>query len=102
MAKDKWKEQHPGESVKNMMLPLIRLKVSRVCLRDSTVPLQLSSPSQSDRRKADCTKVETSEAKEMTNPIRFGNEFSNRVANPKDLLQYYRKKKVTEKSELIV
>lgn len=29
-AKSKWKEAHPGENVKNMMLPLIRLKVSQL------------------------------------------------------------------------
>lgn len=29
----------------------------------------------------------------MTNPIRFGQDFINRVANHKDILQYYRKKK---------
>ena len=45
-------------------------------------------------------KVETSEAKEMINPVRFSQEYINRVANSKDILQYYRKKKVTEKSEL--
>lgn len=42
--------------------------------------------------------METSEAKEMTNPVRFGQDFSGRVANTRDILQYHRKKKVTEKS----
>lgn len=36
----------------------------------------------------------------MINPVRFSQEYINRVANSKDILQYYRKKKVTEKSEL--
>ncbi|KAL7424851.1 meiotic recombination [Cryptotrichosporon argae] len=49
--------------VDKMMLPLIRLK------------------------------VETSDAKEMTNPVRFGQDFIGRVANPRDILQYYRRKK---------
>lgn len=44
--------------------------------------------------------VETSEAKEMSNPVRFGQDFIGRVANPRDILQYYRKKKVAERSEL--
>ncbi|AAW43863.1 meiotic DNA double-strand break processing-related protein, putative [Cryptococcus deneoformans JEC21] len=61
-AKKNWKEKNNG-STKNMMLPLIRLK------------------------------VETTDAKEMVNPVRFGQEYVNRVANPRDILQYYRKKK---------
>jgi len=42
--------------------------------------------------------VETSEAKEMTNPVRFGQDFIGRVANPRDILQYYRRKKQAERS----
>lgn len=34
----------------------------------------------------------------MTNPVRFGQDFIDRVANPRDILQYYRKK-VTTRSE---
>ncbi|RSH93640.1 meiotic recombination [Saitozyma podzolica] len=64
-AKQKWKETHGN--VKDMMLPLIRLK------------------------------VETSDAKEMTNPVRFGQDFVGRVANPRDILQYYRRKKAAER-----
>lgn len=47
---------------------------------------------------ADNYQVETSDAKEMTNPVRFGQDFIGRVANPRDILQYYRKKKIAEKS----
>lgn len=36
----------------------------------------------------------------MTNPVRFGQDFSGRVANPRDILQYHRKKKIAERSEL--
>ncbi|WWD20048.1 DNA repair protein (mre11) [Kwoniella shandongensis] len=54
-------------SKEKMMLPLIRLK------------------------------VETSDAKEMTNPVRFGQDYVDKVANPRDILQYYRKKKVAER-----
>ncbi|WWC93090.1 DNA repair protein (mre11) [Kwoniella dendrophila CBS 6074] len=42
-------------------------------------------------------KVETTDAKEMTNPVRFGQLFVDQVANPRDILQYYRKKKPTER-----
>jgi double-strand break repair protein MRE11 len=43
-------------------------------------------------------KVETTGVKEMTNPVRFGQAFIGKVANPKDILQYYRKRKPAEKS----
>lgn len=36
----------------------------------------------------------------MTNPVRFGQDFMGRVANPRDILQYYRRKKSAEKSEI--
>ncbi|WWC65590.1 DNA repair protein (mre11) [Kwoniella dejecticola CBS 10117] len=42
-------------------------------------------------------KVETTDAKEMTNPVRFGQLFVGRVANPRDILQYYRKKNAERK-----
>ncbi|WWC73429.1 DNA repair protein (mre11) [Kwoniella pini CBS 10737] len=42
-------------------------------------------------------KVETTDAKEMTNPVRFGQLFVGEVANPRDILQYYRKKKMAER-----
>ncbi|RSH77499.1 meiotic recombination [Apiotrichum porosum] len=61
-------EEGHDPETEEMMLPLIRLK------------------------------VETSAAKEMTNPIRFGQDFINRVANHKDILQYYRKKKGVRKT----
>ncbi|KAJ9119094.1 hypothetical protein QFC22_003585 [Naganishia vaughanmartiniae] len=37
-------------------------------------------------------KVETTGVKEMMNAGRFGQRFVDRIANPKDVLQYYRKK----------
>ena len=35
----------------------------------------------------------------MTTPVRFGQDFVGRVANPRDILQYYRKKKTAERSK---
>ncbi|GFZ50251.1 DNA repair protein rad32 [Saitozyma sp. JCM 24511] len=67
IAQAKQKWKETHGNVKHMMLPLIRLK------------------------------VETSDAKEMTNPVRFGQDFVGRVANPRDILQYYRRKKATER-----
>jgi double-strand break repair protein MRE11 len=46
--------------------------------------------------------VETTGAKEMTNPVRFGQDFNGRVANPRDILQYHRKKVMAERSELFL
>jgi double-strand break repair protein MRE11 len=68
-AKLAWESRQSVGEAEEMMLPLIRLR------------------------------VETSEAKEMTNPVRFGQDFIGRVANPRDILQYYRKKKSAEKSK---
>lgn len=36
--------------------------------------------------------VETTGAKELTNGPRIGQEFKERIANPKDVIQYYKKK----------
>jgi len=83
-ARSKWQDLHQDDDIEQeMMLPLIRLKVG--CLRKSCTS-QLT------------VQVETSEAKEMTNPVRFGQDFIGRVANPRDILQYYRKKKQAERS----
>ncbi|BEI86678.1 hypothetical protein CcaverHIS002_0700240 [Cutaneotrichosporon cavernicola] len=43
-------------------------------------------------------RVETTGAKEMTNPVRFGQDFIGRVANPRDILQYYRMKVAKRKT----
>lgn len=83
-ARSKWKETHDG-STKQMMLPLIRLKVSHL-------------PAAAWRMQTD-VQVETTDAKEMTNPVRFGQDFMGRVATPRDILQYYRRKKPGDKSE---
>lgn len=62
-------EETHDPDTEKMMLPLIRLK------------------------------VETTGAKEMTNPVRFGQDYIGRVANPRDILQYYRKKQMGDRSE---
>ncbi|KAI1790082.1 DNA repair exonuclease [Ganoderma leucocontextum] len=38
-------------------------------------------------------KVETSGASEMSNPVRFGQDFIGRIANPRDVLTFHRAKK---------
>ena len=40
-------------------------------------------------------KVDTSEVAEMSNPIRFGQEFQGRIANPRDVLLFHRTRKFT-------
>ena len=83
-ARSKWQDLHQDDDIEQeMMLPLIRLKVGQL-----TSSLRMIADNQ----------VETSEAKEMTNPVRFGQDFIGRVANPRDILQYYRKKKQAERS----
>lgn len=47
-------------------------------------------------------KVETTGAKEMTNPVRFGQDYIGCVANPRDILQYYRKKQMGDRSAFSV
>ncbi|KAG8902357.1 meiotic recombination [Tulasnella sp. 403] len=72
-AEDEWTERN-NEAVENgdepldPMLPLVRLK------------------------------VDTTGVAEMSNPIRFGQEFQGRVANPRDLLVFQRAKKVNRKA----
>ncbi|EJT52111.1 meiotic DNA double-strand break processing-related protein [Trichosporon asahii var. asahii CBS 8904] len=60
-------EETHDPDTEQMMLPLIRLK------------------------------VETTGAKEMTNPVRFGQDYIGCVANPRDILQYYRKKQMGDR-----
>ena len=82
-AKRDWKERHEDdEQETEMMLPLIRLKVSHRAVKCKRL-----------------RQVETTGAKEMSNPVRFGQDFIGKVANPRDILQYYRKKHATERSE---
>lgn len=81
-ARLRWEESHDAET-EEMMLPLIRLRVS----------LQLHIITPTD------PKVETTGAKEMTNPVRFGQDYIGRVANPRDILQYFRKKAGPSKSK---
>ena len=38
-------------------------------------------------------KVETSGVSEMSNPVRFGQDFIGRIANPRDVLTFHRAKK---------
>lgn len=71
-AKEEWDERNSeaiaqGEDPLEPMLPLIRLK------------------------------VDTTGVSETTNPVRFGQEFHGRVANPKDMLVYQRAKKSATK-----
>lgn len=38
----------------------------------------------------------------MSNPIRFGQEFTGRIANPRDVLVFHRAKKSASKSKVII
>lgn len=43
-------------------------------------------------------KVDTTDVTEMSNPIRFGQEFQGRIANPRDVLIFHRSKRMTGRS----
>ncbi|KDQ54153.1 hypothetical protein JAAARDRAFT_209590 [Jaapia argillacea MUCL 33604] len=47
-------------------------------------------------------KVDTTGVSEMSNPIRFGQEFQGRIANPRDLLIFHRAKKSTSRKDKVV
>jgi double-strand break repair protein MRE11 len=44
-------------------------------------------------------KVETTGANDPGNAVRFGQQFIGRIANPKDVLQYHKKKLGAKKGE---
>lgn len=72
-ANAQWEERNAralekGEEALPPMLPLVRLK------------------------------VDTTDVTEMSNPIRFGQEFQGRIANPRDVLIFHRSKRMTGRS----
>jgi len=76
-ANEMWKDRNAkaieaGEGELPKMLPLIRLR------------------------------VDTTGVTETSNPIRFGQEFQGRIANPRDLLVFHRSKKAKTKGKVVV
>ncbi|KAF8547202.1 DNA repair exonuclease [Imleria badia] len=47
-------------------------------------------------------KVDTTGVSEMSNPIRFGQEFQGRIANPRDVLVFHRAKKTTRTAKVTI
>ncbi|KAF9224725.1 DNA repair exonuclease [Gyrodon lividus] len=47
-------------------------------------------------------KVDTTGVSEMSNPIRFGQEFQGRIANPRDLLVFHRAKKSARTAKVMI
>ncbi|KAI6115328.1 Metallo-dependent phosphatase-like protein [Pisolithus croceorrhizus] len=47
-------------------------------------------------------KVDTTGVSEMSNPIRFGQEFQGRIANPRDVLVFHRAKRTTRSSKVTI
>lgn len=47
-------------------------------------------------------KVDTTGVSEMSNPIRFGQEFQGRIANPRDVLVFHRAKRTTRSSRVTI
>lgn len=46
--------------------------------------------------------VDTTGVSEMSNPIRFGQEFQGRIANPRDVLVFHRAKKTTRSTKVTI
>ena len=46
--------------------------------------------------------VDTTGVSEMSNPIRFGQEFQGRIANPRDVLIFHRSKKATKTNKVAI
>ncbi|KAH9847009.1 DNA repair exonuclease [Lenzites betulinus] len=46
-------------------------------------------------------KVDTTGVSEMTNPVRFGQEFQGQIANPRDVLTFHRSKKGTTRASKV-
>jgi hypothetical protein len=69
---------------------------------ESKLEFELSSPMFSTHTLPSVPyQVETTGTKELTNAPRIGGEFKERVANPKDVIQYYKKKTFISKSERV-
>jgi len=69
-AKNEWDDQHQDDpEAPPMMLPLIRLRV-------------------------EYTRPDGQSIYDVGNPQRFGQDFLGKVANPKDLVQFYRRRKI--------
>ena len=66
------------------MLPLVRLKVAYL-----SFPRYLPTSNPTNL----IIQVDTTGVTETSNPIRFGQEFQGRIANPRDLLVFHRSKK---------
>ncbi|CAH7670955.1 Mre11 DNA-binding presumed domain-domain-containing protein, partial [Phakopsora pachyrhizi] len=72
-ANEEWEEEH-GDDCIEKMLPLIRLRV------------EYSKPNGTGMY-------------EVGNPQRFGQEFLGKVANPKDVVQFYQKRKISTRKD---
>lgn len=79
-----------GESELPQMLPIIRLKV--VC-HISYNEISSTSPIVSQ--------VDTTGVSEMSNPVRFGQEFQGRIANPRDVLVFHRARKTADRGSKV-
>ena len=69
-------------------------------------PCYLSSDSRSEyyfeipQNELSCSKqVDTTDVAEMSNPIRFGQEFQGRIANPRDVLTFHRSKRFASRKK---
>jgi len=89
-ANEEWDELHAEDEEKpQRMLPLIRLRV-----REETIERG------NDLLTAILDQVEYT-GYEVGNPQRFGQDFTNKVANPRDIVQFYKKKVLASRGKKI-
>ena len=81
-----------GGSELPRMLPLIRLKVRQTKYLLVT-PVHTMRPH---------FQVDTTGATDMTNPVRFGQEFQGRIANPRDVLSFHRSRRTAKGNKVAV
>jgi double-strand break repair protein MRE11 len=48
------------------------------------------------------SQVDTTGVNSLSNPIRFGQEFQGKIANPRDVLVFHRAKKTASRSKVVV
>jgi double-strand break repair protein MRE11 len=78
-----------GELELPRMLPLVRLKASFDETFVTCYPHMLK-------------KVDTTGVSAISNPIRFGQEFQGKIANPRDVLVFHRTKKSAGRNKVVV
>jgi len=73
-------------------------KSTRECFPSSDLKSVLHNYKYIDTTSRPSPQVDTTGVTETSNPIRFGQEFQGRIANPRDVLVFHRSKKAASKT----